>query len=442
MKNKKIISISLSVILLLNCFSLGIFANSNSEFNYIVLSEQEKTAELVGYTGQENEVTVPSVINGYTIVSAFESSPASENGLNIKKIVLPNTVAKIGERAFSNLINLEEITLPSGIHKLSNYCFYNCRNLKNITIPNDVTEIGENCFSYCYGLENIQFNDGLKRIGNGSFMSCIGITDLAFPTSLVYIGNDSFKNCISLSEIYFPYGLEIIGNGAFSNCTSLNHVTVPPRALVNENAFSGTGIDGNAYLNHNLPFNDVARDTWYYIPTLFSYMQGYISGYQDGTFGPQNNILRQDFVVMLANISKVNLNHFHNDGSLFPDVPADEYYSNAVKWAIDNRILSGYQNGYFGVGDSLTREQVCVILYNYVIRYLDKNLPATKTVHENLNSFPDYSSVSAWALNAVSWAVEYKIISGVNGVYLSPSSNVNRAQIVTIIYNMKTNGII
>ena len=189
-----------------------------------------------------------------------------------------------------------------------------------------------------------------------------------------------------------------------------------------------------------LPFPDVVNDDWYYNAVAFNVDRGYFHGYENGYFGPGNNIQRQDFVVVLSKIAGADLSAYAGQNGGFSDVPTNDYYSAAVAWAKDNHILSGYANGKFGVGDPITREQACVIFFNYITGYCDMGVGSSNTPEEICSRYPDGNAVSDWARTAVAWAAENHIVGG-NGK-LNPAGNANRAEMAQIIMNMSNNNIL
>ena len=181
-------------------------------------------------------------------------------------------------------------------------------------------------------------------------------------------------------------------------------------------------------------FPDVASGEWYYNAVKFNVEKGYFKGYANGYFGPANNIQRQDFVVLLSRIAGADLSVYEGKNGGFADVPTNDYYSAAIAWAKDNKILSGYADGRFGVGDPITREQACLIFYNYCKGSVSGD------VNTVLAGYPDCGNVSDWAKTAVAWAAENHVVGG-NGT-LNPAGNANRAEIAQIIMNMSNNDIL
>jgi len=131
---------------------------------------------------------------------------------------------------------------------------------------------------------------------------------------------------------------------------------------VREFTFTGDGSGEEPF-----KYPDVADNAWYNEAAYYNAERGWITGYKNGNFGGADQLKRQDFVVILARIAGADLSAYENVQSTMPDVVKGSYYAAAVNWAVDNGIIGGYTSGAkagkFGVGDPITREQVCVILY-------------------------------------------------------------------------------
>ena len=112
----------------------------------------------------------------------------------------------------------------------------------------------------------------------------------------------------------------------------------------------------------------------------------------------------------------------------FADVPAGQWYSNAINWAAANGIVDGYGNGKFGPDDTITREQMAAILYRYASY---KGYSVSDLA--NLTGYTDAASVSEWASTAMRWAVAEGLIEGTSATTLSPSGDSTRAQVATIL---------
>ena len=202
-----------------------------------------------------------------------------------------------------------------------------------------------------------------------------------------------------------------------------------------------SNIDFNLVEITDGAFSDVTTSDWYNDSVAYSVGAGFISGY-GGTdkFGPADNIQRQDFLVMLARLDGVDLADYDYESD-FPDVPSGSYYESAVNWGYENGIVTGYQNGKFGVGDKITREQLVAFLYRYAqYRSVDTSVSASAKV-EISRQYSDYSSVSDWAKDYVVWAIDNGVIKGKNGAYIAPGGSALRCEVAQIIYNIFDNDI-
>lgn len=178
-------------------------------------------------------------------------------------------------------------------------------------------------------------------------------------------------------------------------------------------------------------FNDVSEKGWYYEAVMTNVEYGIMSGYGNSyNFGTSDNLKRQDFVCMMANLLDADVSSYANQTPAFKDVQKGSYYAASVNWAVKNNIISGYQNGKFGVGDPITREQVCVILYRM------EGMPAVSNVNGTLAKFSDQARISSFARDAVAWAVQQGIINGMSNGTISSTTTASRAQIAAIMYNL------
>ena len=179
-----------------------------------------------------------------------------------------------------------------------------------------------------------------------------------------------------------------------------------------------------------LPFTDVAADAWYYEAVAYVYEQGMMNGTNDGTtFSPAMNLTRGMMAQILYNLEKGTA---PAEGT-FTDVAADAWYADAVNWAAANGIVNGYGSGKFGPEDSITREQMAVLLYNYA-KFKGYDL----TAYGDLTAFADDEKVSDWAEQAMKWAVGEKLINGSNNA-LNPLGTASRAEVAQILMNFGQN---
>lgn len=176
-------------------------------------------------------------------------------------------------------------------------------------------------------------------------------------------------------------------------------------------------------------FKDVKPSAWYYSAVDYAAREGLFSGTSKTTFSPEQAMTRGMFVTVLGNNAKV-------DGTVrqssFSDVKPSDYYAPFVEWAASNGIVSGTGGGKFSPNESVTREQMAVILYRYV-----ESIGGDTTYTTNaLNRFPDANRVSSYANQALQWAVSHGLLSGSDGKLL-PQGTATRAQVAQVFMNAK-----
>lgn len=189
-------------------------------------------------------------------------------------------------------------------------------------------------------------------------------------------------------------------------------------------------------------FPDTYAGEWYNDAVTYSVGRGLIDGYAaTGMFGTADSIQRQDFLVILARLDGVDLTKYANKKCPFPDVSKGSYYEAAVMWGVENGITTGYQNGKFGVGDKITREQLVTFLYIYAKH---KGLDVGYTTAEKnkvKSTYTDYKNVTSFAEAPVIWAVKNNVIGGKTPTTIAPAGNALRCEVAKIMYNIFINNL-
>ena len=160
----------------------------------------------------------------------------------LKKVVLPNGVQRIGKEAFYKCTSLSDFAIPQNAVNIGESAFYGCRSLQSVNIPEGTTSIKSYAFSGCSSLKNITFPSGLTSVGDRAFYDC-AFENLKLPPVLKTIGEYAFGSCDNLTELHIPSAVENIENGAFAYCSKLNDIytyTVEP-TVITESTFSTFG---------------------------------------------------------------------------------------------------------------------------------------------------------------------------------------------------------
>ena len=185
-------------------------------------------------------------------------------------------------------------------------------------------------------------------------------------------------------------------------------------------------LEGSATIrlvDNTKTFIDVAENAWYYDAVIFVTARGIFSGTSGNTFSPDGTMTRG----MLTTV----LHSMENDPEpsvkdIFLDVKPDAWYADGVYWAAEKGVVAGYGNGLFGPNDSITREQLATILWRYA------GSPASS---HSLDHFTDAHQISDYARQAMAWANEHGILSGMDGGRSAPQGTALRSQVAQMLMN-------
>ena len=229
---------------------------------------------------------------------------------SLKRVILPNTVQKIGDKAFYVCTKLSEFTMPKSVTSIGKEAFYICSSIDSIDIPEGVTTIPQKAFYGCYELRHINLSPNLTSIDSYAFRSC-DIKELKLPLGLKSIGESAFNDCSKLTELHIPSSLETIGNNAFSGCSNLNSVytyTVEP-TVITESTFSTFDTAtlyvpatsfwnyywdiGWSRFNHKnfKEFNEVYKYFYLYNDYYLNSDRGYINGTPNADLKPGSGLI-------------------------------------------------------------------------------------------------------------------------------------------------------
>ena len=186
-------------------------------------------------------------------------------------------------------------------------------------------------------------------------------------------------------------------------------------------------------------FADVDLSAWYGKAVAYAVGRGIMKGYENGNFGTADGIQRQDFLVMLARYDGISPEDYAGCVPEFSDVQEGSYYDWAVAWGQENGIVTGYEDGRFGVGDYITREQIVTFLCRYA-RYIGLDTESELNDYVRISAtYSDYSDVSAFARDSVVWAISNGAINGKTSSTIVPQGNAQRCEVAQIMYNIFKN---
>lgn len=167
-------------------------------------------------------------------------------------------------------------------------------------------------------------------------------------------------------------------------------------------------------------FTDIVADAWYVDTLDEAVTEGILNGYPDKTMQPDAAIVRGQAVCVIANSEDIDLD------SAFSDVVASPYYYEAVQWAEETGIVSGFE-GTFRPEDPCTRQELMVMIHRLHGSPANVGEPA---------GYNDWAQVADWAKPSVAWCIENAIVSGNSG-YIRPNDVCTRAEAAAMILNSR-----
>ena len=169
-------------------------------------------------------------------------------------------------------------------------------------------------------------------------------------------------------------------------------------------------------------FTDVRSTDWFSDAVSYVQERGLMSGTSATHFSPNEPTTRAMLVTILYRAA----GQPETTGqSSFADVLARDYFANAVAWASENNIVTGYSRTRFGSNDPVSREQIATLLWRY----------AGSPSAGSAQNFSDRNQISDYAADAVNWARANGIVNGRPGNRFDPKANATRAEVATILRN-------
>ena len=412
-------------------------------------------------------------VDGVLFTKDQKKLAAYPGGKKDASYTVPDGVTALENWAFRECTTLESVTLPDSLETIGECAFYGCSSLTSINIPDGVTNLG-GAFFGCSALKSVTFPDSIETIESGTFAYCTALTAIDIPDSVTSIGDNAFFGCSALKTVTLSDSLKSIGHHAFADWSNTANATVvfagnAPK--MGEDVFYNTTVRavypaGNAtwtadvmqnyggtitwissdkYTPSPSPaptdtptansFPDVSKDDWFYEDTQYVSENNLMNGIPDAEgetcFEPDAPTSRAMVVTILYRMSGCpEVSEANN----FSDVENDSWYTDAVIWASENGIVTGYAGtDQFGTNDPITREQMAVMMYRYA-QYNGKDTTASAS----LDSFTDCEQVHSWAKDAFAWANAEGLIGGKptddGKFFLDPAGNAVRSQAAAILH--------
>ena len=177
-----------------------------------------------------------------------------------------------------------------------------------------------------------------------------------------------------------------------------------------------------------LSFTDVSESAWYYDDVRFVVENGLFAGVGNSQFQPTTTMQRNMMATVLHRLAKEPVVSY---STVFSDVPDGRWYTNGIIWCARMGIVNGMGDGKFAPGQTVTRQQIAVMLYNYAVK-----TGRSTDERGDLSAFSDAGAVASWATDAMRWAVGAGILNGSDGKLL-PGNGAQRAQVAAMLHRFQ-----
>lgn len=193
--------------------------------------------------------------------------------------------------------------------------------------------------------------------------------------------------------------------------------------------YSLTNVEGpwNEPEKPEILFEDVPEGSYHYEAVYYLAGEGYVTGTETNYFSPYNELTRAQMITILYRVAGQPENTATENP--YSDITEGSYYYDAVLWATENGIAKGYAEGFFAPGQSINRQEMATFLYRFA-QFQNADTTADGSV---LESYPDADNVSAFAKEAVAWAVANGLVKGSAEGTLDPKDVTPRCQAATVI---------
>ena len=388
----------------------------------------------------------------------------------IKSIVLPKELKRIGRYAFYECTALTSVTLPTQLEEIADCAFLHCPSLPKIVFPKTLKKIGYGAFYSCVKLASFDLPDSLTEIGLAAFYGC-AVKKLTLPKNLTFLPGQVFANCRSLNSVTLPEGLVEIGEGAFARCDMLNDIAFP-KSLKKIGAFAFDECSALKTLSFNEGLTEIGEYGFMYCTGLESvrfpnslnsiqYFAFYgCSGLTEITLPKKLKTLGGAAFWGCSNLKRIvcrsNTPYLYlylvypgkerpeSTGGFWPSQPIsfaedDDYkdYYNDMLGPHETVEIYGYAKGAEG---AMRKESVWTVQDGEITartgkwsQYIVNYAKAKKYKFYPVDKFEDVKDGDAFQI-PVAWAVGNKVTAGMDKTHFGPDKTVTRAQAMTFFW--------
>ena len=314
--------------------------------------------------------------------------------------------------------------IEEGVSSIGDYAFYSTQ-FEDMKIPASVQRIGVGAFQNSRGT-SVELPAGITEIPDDAFNGS-WVYNIGIPETVQRIGHRAFAGCMRLVELKLPASVTEIGDDVCDGCYSLRAVSYEGDREMWDAIDMGANNEQLRKLVENsghMGFVDVTADDWYHNAVMWAVESNVTGGIGGGKFGPDNTCTRAQVVTFLwAANGKPEPKTADNP---FADVANDAWYAKAVLWAVENNITTGVAADRFGPDVSCTRGQIVTFLYAAA---------GKPEVNGGAAVFEDVSA-DAWYGLPVQWAADSEITGGIGEGKFGPEQICTRSQVVTFLFKL------
>lgn len=231
---------------------------------------------------------------------------------------------------------------------------------------------------------------------------------------------------VTVAPTYVSTGVRVY---TCSVCKQTRSEVIEKLSSTNIGTNTGTPAVPSQRPDSELPrqrFGDVPQNIWFASGVQFAAEQGLFTGVSANEFAPYDPMTRAMLVTVLHRLDGSDASGTNS----FTDVLNGKWYTNAIAWASANGIVEGLSGNRFAPNAPIAREQLAAILFRYA-----KACGYDVSARAGLTAYADAAQVSAWAGDAMRWAVAAGLISGRSGAQLAPKGEATRAEVAVILMN-------